>query len=276
MMTTMKNKIMKSATSSYKKVVCILLAVSMVLSLTACKNGNDNKESNTTTESTTISPVPTQHDETKPIESSVAPTEEPSVTPSETPTAEPTQEPTSEPTQKPDDRMYTYKIYDQFEVTMGINIDDYILVTEWGKVFMLHQLAWDCGWEATSDGISPIDKDSPEAAETAVIRLDNGVSPCFAITGDASFCLVYRNRDNSVYPNEEGCAEYANLSFENGSHTDEYMIKKLKKFLSYDDVILIAYVLWSDSVNPGINPVWSVFGDWNCTRHAGEISYRLP
>lgn len=280
-MTTMKNIITKSATSSYKKVVCILLAVSMVLSLAACTNGNDNKESVSST-SESISPVPTQPDETKPIESSVAPTEETSETPSEIqtmeptqePTAEPTQEPTTEePTQKPADGKYTYTIYGAYEVTMDVNIEDYIVEVRGNKYFKLWQLAFDCGWDAsgwnTSVGDFVIyDKDDPEAHKAIKFVRNDGFTTVLSLSKEVKddhlrligFSSDFTDVDSSFYRFDDYNTQ-SDVSVHFYEPGGDYRLSGNGCEVSYDDIVLLAYVTQELEKNPGLNPIWAIFGE---------------
>ncbi len=82
-------------------ILCCLLAVAMLVTLTGCQQSTPTPTA-APTEAPTATPEPTAEPTEEPTaEPTAEPTEEPTAEPTEEPTAEPTEEPTEEPTAEP-------------------------------------------------------------------------------------------------------------------------------------------------------------------------------
>ena len=154
---TTKKMFGKMLTSRLLKVMSIIVAACMLVTLTACGTTVSQQDARqTTTEYSKVdeeegrepqNPEQTVdvgywHDED--------PTEEPTSS-----TEEPTTESTTEHgDENPPTGQYTYTVYGDIQLTMNVDIDDYITTNDAGQeVFKLSHLAVDLGW--WPDNINP-------------------------------------------------------------------------------------------------------------------------
>jgi hypothetical protein len=270
---TTKKMFGKMLTSGLLKVMSIIIAACMLVTLTACGTTVSQQDARqTTTEYSTVdeeegrepqNPEQTVddgywHDED--------PTEEPTSS---------TEEPTTEHgDENPPTGQYTYTVYGDIQLTMNVNIDDYITTNDAGQeVFKLSHLAVDLGW--WPDNINP---DSwsfgeylpdmftcPTGDMTVVFTCHtydfnaqfqdypqiSGFSYFFA-QNDSFGTAFYKDSEN--LPDED---KYVEASI-NGHGADlQYLVPYGigKSFMaSRDDIVVLAYVLSRIDSNPGVNP----------------------
>ncbi len=279
--------------ASLRKVVSIVLILCMAFSLAACNGGgDDNRESKPSVPSTekpieTKPEEPNQHIDPGANLPTAAPTiEHTSEAPTVEPTTEPTVEPTAEPTVEPGNGEYTYTIYGKYEVTMDINVNDYIFVSEYtGKTcFRFYQLAFDLGWQ-TFLGYTEKDNNNPISyRETIYFRFDGDLSSRFELSdwahsdtkALAGMSLSYWHK-GTAEPYFDGNRRYENSdSFveKTINSTNEYVISGPEYSASYDDIVLMSYMIWKATEEPGVNPIFPIFGQENSTSfYKDQTSY---
>lgn len=256
-------------TSKFLKVMSAILVACMLISLTACGTVSQ-QDVQPTTEHETEAPI--NVDPAEPVdisddgywhdddETSEDPTEEPSST----------EEPIND---NPQTGLYTYTVYGDIQLSMDVNIDDYVITNDEGQeVFKLSHMAVDLGW--WPDGINPDDW------SFGTYLPDMFVCP----VGDMSIvfsCYGYDfNAQFFDYPQVAGFTYFmaktgdlgtpyytdANVAPENnyivasvnGHYNDlQYLVPYGigKSFMaSRDDVIVLAYLLSNISRDPGTNP----------------------
>ena len=270
---TTKKMFGKMLTSRLLKVMSIIIAACMLVTLTACGTTVSQQDARqTTTEYSTVdeeegrepqNPEQTVddgywHDED--------PTEEPTSS---------TEEPTTERgDENPPTGQYTYTVYGDIQLTMNVNIDDYITTNDAGQeVFKLSHLAVDLGW--WPDNINP---DSWSFGEYLpdMFTCPTGdmtvVFPCHTYDFNAQFqdypqisgfSYFFAQNDSfgtAFYKDSENLPDedkYVEASI-NGHGADlQYLVPYGigKSFMaSRDDIVVLAYVLSRIDSNPGVNP----------------------
>ena len=274
---TTKKMFGKMLTSRLLKVMSIIIAACMLVTLTACGTTVSQQDARqTTTEYSTEAEIGNGQDEPdQPIDDGYWHDEDPTEEPISS-TEEPTSEPTTE--QRGDDNpptgLYTYTVYGDIQLTMDVNIDDYITTNDAGQeVFKLSHLAVDLGW--WPDNINP---DSWSFGEYLP---DMFTCP----TGDMTVVFTCHTYDYNAqfqdYPQISGFSYFfaqngsLGTSFyndsENISDEDRYVVASInghgadlqylvpygigKSFMaSRDDIVVLAYVLSRINSNPGVNP----------------------
>lgn len=274
---TTKKMFGKMLTSRLLKVMSIIIAACMLVTLTACGTTVSQQDARqTTTEYSTEAEIGNGQDEPdQPIDDGYWHDEDPTEEPTSS-TEEPTSEPTTE--QRGDDNpptgLYTYTVYGDIQLTMDVNIDDYITTNDAGQeVFKLSHLAVDLGW--WPDNINP---DSWSFGEYLP---DMFTCP----TGDMTVVFTCHTYDYNAqfqdYPQISGFSYFfaqngsLGTSFyndsENISDEDRYVVASInghgadlqylvpygigKSFMaSRDDIVVLAYVLSRINSNPGVNP----------------------
>lgn len=275
---TTKKMFGKMLTSRLLKVMSIIIAACMLVTLTACGTTVSQQDARqTTTEYSTVDGEgegdPQEPDQT--VDDGYWHDEDPTEEPTSS-TEEPTSEPTTE--QRGDDNpptgLYTYTVYGDIQLTMDVNIDDYITTNDAGQeVFKLSHLAVDLGW--WPDNINP---DSWSFGEYLP---DMFTCP----TGDMTVVFTCHTYDYNAqfqdYPQISGFSYFfaqngsLGTSFyndsENISDEDRYVVASInghgadlqylvpygigKSFMaSRDDIVVLAYVLSRINSNPGVNP----------------------
>ena len=275
---TTKKMFGKMLTSRLLKVMSIIIAACMLVTLTACGTTVSQQDARqTTTEYSTVDGENDRepNDPDQPIDDGYWHDEDPTEEPTSS-TEEPTSEPTTE--QRGDDNpptgLYTYTVYGDIQLTMDVNIDDYITTNDAGQeVFKLSHLAVDLGW--WPDNINP---DSWSFGEYLP---DMFTCP----TGDMTVVFTCHTYDYNAqfqdYPQISGFSYFfaqngsLGTSFyndsENISDEDRYVVASVnghgadlqylvpygigKSFMaSRDDIVVLAYVLSRINSNPGVNP----------------------
>lgn len=278
-----------------KKVISTLLAACMLVTLTACGTTVSQQDARqTTTEYSTEAEIGNGQDEPdQTIDDGYWHDEDPT----EEPTSS-TEVPTTKPGgENPPTGQYTYTVYGDIQLTMSVNIDDYITTNDAGQeVFKLSHLAVDLGW--WPDNINP---DSWSFGEYLP---DMFTCP----TGDMTVVFTCHTYDFNAqfqdYPQISGFSYFfaqngsLGTSFyndsENISDEDKYVMASInghgadlqylvpygigKSFMaSHDDIVVLAYVLSRIDSNPGVNP----FSNTGLTRYMDRATsenqdYILP
>jgi len=274
---TTKKMFGKMLTSGLLKVMSIIIAACMLVTLAACGTTVSQQDARqTTTEYSTVDGEgegdPQEPDQT--IDDGYWHDEDPTEEPTSS-TEEPTNEPTTEHgNENPPTGLYTYTVYGDIQLTMDVNIDDYITTNNAGQeVFKLSHLAVDLGW--WPDNINP---DSWSFGEYLP---DMFTCP----TGDMTVVFTCHTYDYNAqfqdYPQISGFSYFfaqngsLGTSFyndsENISDEDRYVVASInghgadlqylvpygigKSFMaSRDDIVVLAYVLSRIDSNPGVNP----------------------
>lgn len=268
---TTKKMFGKMLTSRLLKVMSIIIAACMLVTLTACGTTVSQQDARqTTTEYSTVDGENDRepNDPDQPIDDGYWHDEDPT----EEPTSS-TEEPTTERgDENPPTGQYTYTVYGDIQLTMNVNIDDYITTNNAGQeVFKLSHLAVDLGW--WPDNINP---DSWSFGEYLP-----GMFTC--PTGDMTVVFTCHTNDFNAqfqdYPQISGFSYFfaQNDSFGtayydgdipnendsiktsiNGHGADlQYLVPYGigESFMaSRDDIVVLAYVLSRIDNDPSINP----------------------
>ena len=271
-----KNK--KSLAAFSKKAVSILLIASMSMSLAACGENNDAKESKITTAEKlgTEEPVTVTTGFVEPdididpgAVITTTETEAQTTTETETVTETETETETSTEAQQPQGK-YTYTIYGDITISMDINVDDYIIVSDEGQsILSLYRLASDLGWLS----LGKYGKDEVAASDDPKVyapdwwSYSNGtlwtvISPSYYgdIMGNEK--AGYDNHQISnyyiqfstigevkpYYSHDERTSDpnHNDVSIDIGRHYPDatYLITGYKTLASRDDIVLLAYLFW--------------------------------
>lgn len=253
------------------KVICILMTVCM-LSLTACTNSSNTPSPTQSGAGFQVTNEPTKAQEHTGVNEphhEIDPGVE---------IASPTPEPTAEPTEAPDQSgKYSYTVYGT-TLSMDINIDDYILVNDNGKFFKLYRFAHDAlGWTTMADGTDNaiFSEDYWHESENFSTYVSIGH---YEESMPGSDYVQFRSI--SIRYTKDGCDWMDgenNCSYSFGKHYDscDYRLIGTGWCVSYEDIVILAYVLWSESVNPGVNSMVQAFGA-NSDYASGLGNYKLP
>lgn len=175
---------------------------------------------------------------------------------------------------------YSYTLYDgAVTINMDVNVDDYIKINGNGQFFELYRLAYDYGWLGQDIYSTDTDEYATYGSEwythhdgDIVTRLEFGNSNEDKIPGkDASqlktIIVSYYSEGGSPADNYYG-ADDSNV-FHRGSfckisdHYDDCAYKIIGPgwWMSYDDIVILSFVLWSGASNPGDSPLLSALGE---------------
>jgi len=270
---TTKKMFGKMLTSRLLKVMSIIIAACMLVTLTACGTTVSQQDARqTTTEYSTVDGENDRepNDPDQPIDDGYWHDEDPT----EEPTSS-TEEPTTEHgDENPPTGQYTYTVYGDIQLTMNVNIDDYITTNDAGQeVFKLSHLAVDLGW--WPDNINP---DSWSFGEylPGMFTCPTGdmtvVFTCYTndfnaqfqdypqISGFSYFFAQNGSLGTSFYNDSENISDedkYVEASI-NGHGADlQYLVPYGigESFMaSRDDIVVLAYVLSRIDNDPSINP----------------------
>lgn len=265
----MKKEMRKSSVKGATKVVIsVALVIAMLFSLCAC--GKDDKPSDNREPVTSVSELPKDGlgvDE---------PGQE--IDPGfEAPT-------TTTTTEQQNNGSYSYTIYEGFTVTMDVDINDYVITTEYGTFFQIYNLATDLGWVGSDYPGQPESTPRYELANGDMTTLfsfeafdevadgTNGghqvsyFSVEFVQTND--FATYYYQNDSNVAHNN------ATVHLDPHYEIDDYRLDGKGYYLSHDDVVLIAYILWACAENPGVDPLDGI-GISNVAHRTNSNGYDL-
>ena len=283
MMTNFKNihVTRSSLIASMKKAISIVLVMLMMFSLAACGNSSDNTTAQTSGKENRV----TTEEEMSTQERAGDPIDEPNQEIDEgvnlpTDTEEDTEEVTTEAPSNPQPQgKYTYTIYDGIEISMDVNVDDYIVTNKKGdEFFHIYELAESLGWE----GINP-DEDgdstmfSYQTNEGAVMKFEvssgddyadgwdeyefekiDGIYSDFT-TGAPDFGLYYDMNETGLQEKHTGSSIIINPDID----AAKYGIGgAFGKAASRDEVILIAYVLWEPTAYDGESNIYYLFDEY--------------
>ena len=294
---TMKRMFGMLTTSKWMKVISIITVASMLLTLTACGGTTASQqgagmvtEENDTVERVTEIPNEPGYDIAPGADIPETSTEEPSST-EESPSDNDTTE------NPPTGGAYTYTVYDGITINMDVNIDDYIMTNDNGSFFELYKLMFDYDWLAS--GIYS-EKDDSESLSYAprwysrvdgelmtIIELANNDNHLVSVNGrDAkqfySLSITYRTESGGTYYNSDDndiMHSPLTVEFSERQGTLDYRILGNGGAISRDDIVLISYIIWTYSNNPGINPLIPFFGD-TYRDHLGTVDthtrYLIP
>ena len=275
----MKNKMKKAPVGA--KAVSIIMILCMLFSLTACNGGNSGNSGNSssqhgagisTRDDQEITQIPgpgidEPHQEIDPGANIAEPTDEPVAT--------------SEPAQN---GKYSYTLYGR-TISMDVNVDDYFFDNKGVKCFDIYELATSLGWSSDSDTGSSGHYMFQNGDMVISMSIDYNLDVKIPGTNYGQLSSIgygFGTTDGGQYYNESG----DNLSHRSfflsfGAHVDTAncrLFNPNKCGLSYDDVVLISYILWSGITNPGESPMMIAFGEdfEYIYSRTTSMSYHLP
>lgn len=193
---------------------------------------------------------------------------------------------------------YTYDVYGT-TISMDVNIDDYLSVNDAGRTyFRLPQLAYDLGWLG-SDIYSEIDDDVRESYSSTAYTFHSGDMVSILMMGDYTeqmpdfnqgqiqsigirYSIDDGTRSNSYYNDESPLHIDMSCYFDRHYSDVNYYMIGTAWGMSYEDMVIIAYIFWSEATNPGNNPLVLLFGTESTYCTSGyssimtSIEYNLP
>lgn len=283
----MKRKI-NALSRATKKMVSILLAIVFTIAMTTgCSNSTTNDNASAPSEAKTpatpqnincSSIVNSEPSETRVTEDSSSTDESKDIS-SSSESEEPVDgDDSSSSGTTPADGLYTYTVYGDIEIRMGINIDDYIFLNSEGESFVnIYKIATNYGWLG-EDVYSDPDSSDMDAYSSHYFTYHNGeLTTQFFPTnwtesiGDTdTYQLRYLNVNylrsgttDEYYSKDNQDPKYFDTRAEIGKHYDSCTYRNVGArnwVLSRDDLIIIAYILWYENVNPGECALYAVPG----------------
>ncbi|MBR2295396.1 MAG: hypothetical protein IJ869_06510 [Clostridiales bacterium] len=260
---TMKRMFGMLTTSKWMKVISIITVASMLLTLTTCGGTASQQdagmvtEENSTIERVTEIPNEPGYDIAPGADIPETSTEEPSST-EESPSDNGTVE------NPPTGGAYTYTVYGDIQLSMDVNVDDYIWTNSSGKeVFGFIDMALALGWWPGTGGGIPIDPTTfGGTREGWASNYDYLPGEFFYPVGDSYIYFVMEGLDeaDSRYDQKQlGWLEVKNSDNTSlmlfayfGNHYDDtqYIVPFRSSLIaSRDDIIVLAYVLSSAKTN---------------------------
>lgn len=278
-MKTLRN----SVPSGIRKVISIVVIVSMLMSLVGCKKAAATSESNGTSEGAVTASESSSDSSAANGSTESAGSE---LSESEATTAAPVS------------GAYTYTVYGDIQLSMDVNVDDYIFTNENNGItwFRISQLAYDLGWLG-NDEYNEVDNDIELSYRPGYYTFHSGdlVTTIYFdryhdedLPGEdnsqfRSISLTYSDNGGDDYYNLEESSSNPNhtaLSCEFAKHYSEceYCMIGDGWFMSYNDIVILSYILWSESTNPGENPLVSAIGLDNdySSRYDYYVEFSLP
>ena len=285
----MKKNISTKAASTWKKVVAATIICSMMLGLVGC--GSDTKVTAQKSRMTTEE-YSTEAEEKDMIEEPNQDIDEGAVLPDTTTEEANTEdddfyvkdaegmgddtdeEPaTTAPSQGGNTSgKYSYTLYDgAVTINMDVNVDDYIKINGNGQFFELYRLAYDHGWLALDTYSTDTDEYDTYGAESythhdgdmvTVLDFGNGsstqikkITVQYYHEGKDVSDSYYESNDSNVLHRETSCTI--------NDHSDkcEYKIIGPGYWMSYDDIVILSFIVWSGATNPGENPLTIALGE---------------
>ena len=269
-------------TSKLLKVMSIILATCMLISLTACGGGASQQDVQATTQYNTEDPV-------------VDRPEDPAGDPDDGYWHEDsTEEPSTNdgPATQPQTGAYTYNVYGT-TISMDVDLDKYMYDNNGSKWFDLIPMIYDLGW-AGADTYTVADwNDHDTVAATwftyhsgdMTTRIDLGMYNEEQVTGTngyqfRSINVRYLNSSNGSYYSNPEITSTDSMCYFGKHYSDcEYRLSGQGWYASYEDIVMIAYTFWSASENPGSNPYAPVFGtsgSYVTSSTSQAIEYSFP
>lgn len=291
------NKISERLTASRcMRITSAAIAASIMLTLTACGDSSSQQDSgmvteeNSTIERVTEIPNEPGYNIAPGADIPETSTEEPSST-EESPSDNGTVD------NPPTGGEYTYTVYDGITINMDVNIDDYIMTNDNGSFFELYKLMFDYDWLASGTYSEKDDSESLSYASRWYSRVDGELMTIIEIANNDNHLVSVNGRDvkqfyslSITYSTESGEPYYNSgdtdimhspltVEFSERQGTLDYRILGNGGAISRDDIVLISYIIWTYSNNPGINPLISFFGD-TYRDHLGTVDthtrYLIP
>ncbi|MBQ6633410.1 MAG: hypothetical protein IJH80_04430 [Ruminococcus sp.] len=291
------NKISERLTASRcMRITSAAIAASIMLTLTACGDSSSQQDSgmvteeNSTIERVTEIPNEPGYNIAPGADIPETSTEEPSST-EESPSDNGTVD------NPPTGGEYTYTVYDGITINMDVNIDDDIMTNDNGSFFELYKLMFDYDWLASGTYSEKDDSESLSYASRWYSRVDGELMTIIEIANNDNHLVSVNGRDvkqfyslSITYSTESGEPYYNSgdtdimhspltVEFSERQGTLDYRILGNGGAISRDDIVLISYIIWTYSNNPGINPLISFFGD-TYRDHLGTVDthtrYLIP
>ena len=301
----MKRKI-NALSRATKKMVSILLAIVFTIAMTTgCSNSTTNDNASAPSEAKTpatpqnincSSIVNSEPSETRVTEDSSSTDESKDISSSSESEEPVDSDDSSSSGTAPADGLYTYTVYGDIEIRMGINIDDYIFVNDEGNKFIkLYKMAADYGWIGDDIYSDPNDTSSEALSSTSFTRSDGKLKTVISLDKHMEYMdTLYSHQLSFIYVKfwdvDTGNYYYGE---DNRDETRDNLILTVAKHYSLceyknignswkfskDDLIILAYLLWHGSTNPGENAfvaVQSFDKDYNKNVSEYTIRYELP
>ena len=239
--------------SHARKLLCAVLALSMVLPFASCNkkdddNGNDSGEKGPTIPSVSeLSKGGLGVDEPgQEIDSGF-------------------EAPTDTTTNAQQSGSNSYTIYEGFTVTMPIDINDYLITTEYGTFFKLYTFATDLGWKPSDYAGQPESTPRYEYANgdmtvlfsyEAFDEVADGTNGGHQISDMYVDFVLSNDFATSYYKNDSNPA-HNNAAVQLDPHyeIDDYRLDGKGYYMSHDDIVLMAYILWACTDNPNEDPL---------------------
>lgn len=262
------------------RITSTAIVASMLLTLTACGDSSSQQDSgmvteeNSTIERVTEIPNEPGYEIAPGADIPETSTEEPSST-EESPSDNGTTE------NSPTGGEYTYTVYGDIQLSMGVNIDDYVWTNDAGQnVFGIFDLALDLGWWPGTPGSIPVDPSSFGGTREGWNSQQYGYSPAmfYYPTKDGAIVLQFDGYDAelpefdnrsqicwcSVYNTNTDCGDsvassmdkdHLSIKFGEHYHDVSYIVPSHLNFVaSRDDIVILAYILSSIHDNSGVIP----------------------
>lgn len=269
-----------------KRLLAALLALAVTAAcLTGCGGENkteDKKEGTTTQATTTTGETTTTTAETTVSEQATT------TTTTTAATTKPKKETGSQSTGS-----YTYTIYGDVTVTMDVDINKYIFEYEGRQCFDLIPMAYDLGWAgADKYTVANWGADDGSTLQTwytyhsgdMIIRVNlYGYAEDQILNGRQLSGIGVKHCPDGDYSKryyEDNDPLHMITSCDVKKHYDncKYKIPGLGWYASYDDIVLLTYIFWSEANNPGNSPLVLLLGTNSrfCAVHADAVKYFLP
>lgn len=178
--------------------------------------------------------------------------------------------------------VFDYEVYDDVSLSIGVNVDDYIVEDADGKWFRVAKLAYDCGWLGDNT-YSAVDSHVEATYTPGVLSYDDGSAQVSLMLDGYHDEIVPGGEDSQLCAVEMsystgGEPETMSVYFDRHFSEDEYRIEGYEWYVSRDDMVVLCYILWSESIQPGETPLVTAFGDEyiGADSSEGAIAFSLP
>ena len=187
---------------------------------------------------------------------------------------------------------YSYTIYDgAVTINMDVNVDDYIMTDSAGEeAFELYKIAYDYGWMAYDKYTIDTNEFDTYGADRwthhdgdMVTRLDYGYDED---TGQLNTIIIQYYKEggditDSYYELDDSNIFHREMYCVITDHRSEcnYDLIGQGYFMSYDDIVLFSYIIYSAATNPGENPLTIALGEgsvYNTWSGDGAYKFELP
>jgi hypothetical protein len=277
-----------------KKAISIVIVTMLMISLVGCGDSSDNTTAQTSgskeNRMTTEEEMSTQEEAGNPIDEPNQEIDEGVNLPSDI-EEDDTEEPTTEAADDSQPQgKYTYTIYNGIELSMDVNVDDWIATNKEGNdYFKIYDLAEELGWEGTnlndygfaqqldyhtSDG--PVvqfylaaDNEKPDGWEMKRLSM---IAYHFT-TGAPDYDFYYSM--DEVIENHKYASAFVYIPEYNDDTIECIIPGAFLSAASKDDVILIAYLLWEQTVSEGETNIQPLLEKYICGGGAMVVDYRI-